>query len=100
MKKLPEFLKKYFWDTEFEDIDPEENKIYILKRILNHGDKQAVDWMLKKFKKSEIINVLSNFRGHSRKSANFWALLLDVPRKEVLCLKKRSPREQKKIWPY
>lgn len=100
MKKLPKFLKKYFWDTEFKKIDLQKRKVYVLKRILEYGDERSVAWMWKNFQKSEIINVLSNYRGYSQKSANFWALLLDIPQEEVICLKKPSSKEQKKIWHY
>lgn len=100
MKKLPESLKKYFWDVEFEKIVLEKRRVYVLRRILEYGDEEAVSWMWKNFKKSEIKNVLSNYRGYSQKSANFWALLLNVPSEEVLCLKKHSSRDRKRIWPY
>ncbi len=100
MKELPKFLKSYFWDTEFKGIDPKENKTYILKRILNYGDEIAVNWMLNNFKKAEIKKALSNFRGYSQKSANYWGLVLGVPRKEVSCLKKRSLRELRTFWPH
>ena len=100
MKELPGFLKTYFWDTDFKEIDPKENSVYILKRILNYGDEKAVHWMLDNFKKSEIKNALSDFRGYSRKSANYWALVLEAPRKEVACLKKRSSGEPRIFWPH
>ncbi|MCD5390425.1 hypothetical protein LR007_00950 [candidate division NPL-UPA2 bacterium] len=100
MRKLPKFLEKYFWDVEFEKIILEKRMVYVLRRILEYGDEEAVAWMWKNFRKSEIKNALSNFRGYSQKSANFWALLLDLPREEVLCLKSPSSKEQKKIWPY
>jgi hypothetical protein len=100
MEKLPEFLKKYFWDVQFDDVDLQKRRVYVLRRILEYGDEKAVAWMWKNYKKSEIKNVLINYRGYSQKSANFWALLLGVPREEVLCLKKPSLKGQKKIWPY
>lgn len=100
MKKLPRFLKKYFWDVEFKKIDPKKSKIYVLRRILDYGDEKAVTWMYKNFKKSEMKNALSNFRGYSQKSANYWALILDIPKEDVLCLKKRSLRERRIFWPY
>lgn len=100
MKKPPIFLKKYFWEVEFEKINPQKSKIYILRRILEYGDEKAVNWMRKNFKTSEIKNALVNYRGYSLKSANFWSIILDIPRKEVLCLKKLSQSSQKKIWPY
>lgn len=100
MKKLPNFLKKYFWEVEFEKINLQKSKIYILRRILEYGDEKAVIWMRKNFKMSEIKNALSNFRGYSQKTANFWSIILNIPRKEVLCLKKLSQKAQKKIWHY
>lgn len=100
MKVLPKFLKGYFWDVEFKKIDPEKNRLYILRRILNYGDEKAVNWMHKNFESLEIKNTLSNFRGYSRKSVNYWALVLGVPREKVLCLKKRSLKEPRTFWPY
>ncbi|MBN1445183.1 MAG: hypothetical protein JW957_03645 [Candidatus Omnitrophica bacterium] len=100
MKKLPSFLKKYFWDVSFEKIDLQKNREYVLKRILDYGDERAVAWMYRNFKKSEIKKTLSEFRGYSQKSANYWALMLNVPREEVLCLKKRSSKEQRTFWPH
>ena len=100
MKSLPKFLKKYFWDVEPEKINLKKNKVYVLRRILNYGDGKAVAWMYNNFKKSEIKNILCGFRGYSQKSANYWALILDIPREKVLCLKKRSSKELKTLWPY
>ncbi len=74
--------------------------MYILRRILDYGDEKAVAWMGRNFKKSEIKDGLANFRGYSQKSANYWALMLDMPREEVLCLKKRSLKEPGTFWPY
>ena len=38
MSGLPEFLKKYFWDTEFEKIILEDRRVYVLRRILEYGE--------------------------------------------------------------
>ena len=100
MRKLPAFLKEYFWDVDFRKLDLEKDRIYILKRILDFGDERAVTWMFKNFKKSEMRNFLINFRDCSTKSANYWALILGLPRNEVLCLKERSSRAEKTSWPY
>jgi hypothetical protein len=100
VKKLPKFLEKYFWDAGFKNIDLQKRRVYIIRRILEYGDERAVAWMWRNFKKSEIKNVLTNYRGYTQKSANFWALLLGIPKEEVLCLKKPSSEGQKKIWPY
>ncbi|MFH1452553.1 MAG: hypothetical protein ABIH00_01070 [Armatimonadota bacterium] len=88
MKKLPDFLKKYFWEVEFDKIELQKSRVYILRRLLEYGDEEAVNWMWENFELSEIKNAVSNFRGYSKKSANFWSIILNIPREEVLCLKK------------
>ncbi len=100
MNRLPSGLKKYFWDVDFTELRPQGRQVYIIKRILEYGDERAVEWMFKNFKKSEIKNALCNFRGYSQKSANFWAFILDIPKEEVLCLKMRSSKALKTLWPY
>ena len=100
MKRLPLSLKKYFWDVKFEDIDLDKRRVYILKRILEYGDKEAVHWMWKNFKKSEIKYALTNFRGYSQKSANFWAFILGVKKEDVKCLSRSFRETQKLFWPY
>lgn len=39
-KKLPEFLREYFWDVDFEGIDLEKDRVYVLRRILEYGDER------------------------------------------------------------
>lgn len=98
--RLPKFLKKYFWEVDFSRIDCAQRKKYVLKRILEYGDQRAVKWMLSHFDKKLIKSLLMNCRGLSRKSANFWALIFNVPKKEVLCLKRFSSPEPKTAWKY
>lgn len=100
MKKLPGFLKKYFWDVDFGKADLQKHRLDIIRRILNYGDEKAVTWMYKNFKTREMKFALSHLRGYSQKSANYWAFVLGLPKEEVLCLKKRSSSQQKTIWLY
>ncbi|MEK7376037.1 MAG: hypothetical protein AABZ57_02555 [Candidatus Margulisiibacteriota bacterium] len=100
MKKLPGFLKKYFWDVDYKKMNINNRKIFILKRMLEYGDEKAVEWMRKNFRKSEIRYVLCNFRGYSSKSANFWSIMLGVNKEKVKCLNKSFLEIQKKFWPY
>jgi hypothetical protein len=99
-KKIPKFLEKYFWDTDCRAISLDVNRQYILKKILEYGDEKAVAWMRKHFKAAEIKKNLACCRGYSAKSANYWALVYDIPKDEVLCLKKRWSRAPKTFWPH
>lgn len=70
-------MKKYFRDTDFDELDIKKHKKYILERILDIGNNQAVDWMQKNFSKDEILEVLKSSRRISKKSLNFWNLVLN-----------------------
>ena len=37
MLKIPKKFEPCFWDTEFEKLDTEENKYYIISRLYNRG---------------------------------------------------------------
>ena len=100
MKKLPKFLKKYFWDTDFNKLDKKTYSVFIIERILEHGDQGAVKWLFKYFKKSDFREVLEKRRNTSPLSANYWALILGIPRNKILCLQKQSQNKLQKTWPY
>ena len=100
MRKLPIFLKKYFWDVDFEKIDLGKRRVYVLRRILDYGDETAISWMRKNFTEADVKNILYNYRGLSLKSANFWAVITDVKKEDVKCLKRRLSKELMTAWPY
>lgn len=70
-------IKKYFWDADFELLNPEENKKYILERILEMGDENAVNWAFKTYSKKDILETIKNNRKISKKSFNFWNFVLN-----------------------
>ena len=100
MKRPPKFLRKYFWDVDFGEIDLKTHYQDILVRILEYGDEKAIDWMKRNFTKDDIANVLFRLRGVSPKSANFWALIFGIDRRKVLCLQKHYLEIRNKHWPY
>jgi hypothetical protein len=100
MAKLPDFAKKYFWETDFNELDSEKNPEYIIGRILEYGDIEAARWMLEVFDRNLIRGLLSKKRGFSRVSANFWRIFFDLNEKDVLCLRKSYSKNQKTHWPY
>ncbi len=100
MKKIPKFLEKYFWEIGPQNLDIQKSRVYVLRRILEYGDEKAVAWLWRNFKKSEIRDFLINYRGISAKSANYWAIVLNLPRKKVRCLNRSLAKKQKTIWPY
>ena len=97
---LPTFLKRYFWDTDFDQLDPQIHFHEVVGRILEYGNEEAIRWMKGNYSKGEIAEVLYRYRSVSPKSANFWAILLDLPREKILCLQKPYRETQRRHWPY
>jgi len=97
---LPKFLQSCFWDIDFDKLNPQKYPYFVIERILEYGKKKDVDWLAKNFPKNTIKETIISSRSLSLKSANFWALVLNLDRNKVLCLKKSSAKKQSKIWPH
>lgn len=98
-KKLPKFLKKYFWDVDFEKMELPRSRVFVLRRLMEYGDKKAVAWMKGIFSRDEIAELLSYAR-IDPKSGNFWAVVFDIERKDVLCLQRHYLEIRRRHWPY
>lgn len=92
--QVPEFLRSYFWDVDFDLLDFKKSKIFILKRVLDRGNTKALSWIRKNYTNQEIKKLLLNTRDLSPKTANFWADYLKIDHKKVPCLQKPYSRIQ------
>ncbi|MBI2268042.1 MAG: hypothetical protein HYU80_01180 [Candidatus Blackburnbacteria bacterium] len=90
--KPPEEFRKYFWDVDFEKLNLEHSKVFILKRLLDRGDTKAVIWLRQHYTADDIKNLLLTTRDLSAKTANFWANYLKLDHKKVPCLQKPYSR--------
>ncbi len=100
MQKLPGFLKEYFWDVDFEKINQEKSKLYVIARLLDRGNDRAIKWLFKTYNKDSIKDVITNRRGFSARKANFWAEILDIDKRKVVCLQEPYRRMRQELWPY
>ncbi len=98
--KLPNAFKKYFWDVDFNKIDSQKNAIYVIVRLLERGNAKVISWLVKNYPKRLIREVIMNRRGLSPKTAVFWALLLDIDQRRVVCLQKPYLKMRQELWPY
>jgi hypothetical protein len=87
---IPLHLHSLFWDVNPEDFDPQVFPTYTIGRILEYGDRDAIEWMNGSFTKAQIAVVIRTERRLSRRSANFWALVYDLSPNEVAALKLAS----------
>ena len=100
MKKLPDALKKCFWDIDFLKLNPKTHSYFIIERILEHGDKKAISWMKKNYNQKRIENVLSSSKNLSLKSANFWKTIFNLDKSKILCLRKSFRKKLNLLWKY
>jgi hypothetical protein len=93
--RLPPSTHRYFWDIDPTTLVVGEYPVYVTERLLEYGDLEAVHWLLRRFSRNEIVNVLRHTRRVSPFSANFWALYFDLDREEVRCLSKQFQSERR-----
>jgi len=100
MKKIPKEWHKYFWEVEPEKVDLDEHAYYIMGRVLEYGDKEAVklvreiygDRQIKKFLLSTSSRVLSN------RTMRHWQNLLKLGPEQ--CEKISLLRSKNPTWNY
>lgn len=78
--KIKNKLKGILSSYDIEKISFKRDKRLIIESVLNHGGDEEVEWVLKNYKRREIIAVLKNpSRGFwNRKSLNFWLSIFNV----------------------
>ena len=86
--QLPESLRPYFWDIEFEELKTKKHAFLVIKRVLDRGNLRDIRWLVKTYGKDEIKKVVSKTKDLARPTGNFWADLLDLSKKQVACLQK------------
>jgi hypothetical protein len=100
MAKIPKEWHQYFWEAKPEKVDLEKHAWYIMGRVLEWGNLDAVrklrryygDARLKEFLLSTNSRVLGN------KTMRFWQVVLKLSPKE--CERISSIRGKNRLWPY
>lgn len=87
MNQMPKYVQHLFWDINVETFNPLDYPEYTISRVLEFGDEEAATWMKELFSESEIKKVIKSDKKLSPKSANFWAIMFDIPLGEINALK-------------
>lgn len=99
-KKVPAEFKCYFWDVDFESLNPTKKSIFVINRLLDKGDVKATKWIRQNFPEELIEKSLTQLRDFSPKSATFWATVYKIPLEKVKCLQEPYLSTQRKLWPF
>lgn len=76
-KHLPKKLKILFWDFNLEQINISQHKAFIIERLLEKGDFEAVKWIFQNLPKQEVETVILKSPNISQKTRNFWQIVLN-----------------------
>ncbi|MDO9534072.1 MAG: hypothetical protein Q7J85_01790 [Bacillota bacterium] len=95
---LPAFLHRYFWDHPANQVNEETHNFFIIERLLEVGNDEAICWILRRYSHQEITEVVKNSRSLSRKTANFWKNYFRLDKEEIICLQTSSRESESIYW--
>lgn len=84
-------LQPLFWDTNPNRLDLEADAFYIIERLLEWGNEDAIHWLLGQYRTEKIKEVVRLSRQLSRKTATYWSFILHIPIEECRCLNSAYP---------
>lgn len=90
MKLIEHLQQSLFWDVDIKEIDPDEDSRFIIGRVLDFGDIDDFKAIENYYGKDKIKESAKKHVFANPESANFWALILSIPSKQLKCTRKPS----------
>lgn len=75
---IPERFRSLFWDTGIDKIHLNRNARYIIEKVLEFGNLESLEWLLRVYNVQKIIDVIHSSRDLTDKSRNFWKIWFEV----------------------
>ena len=74
--QVPRSLRRFFWDARLSDLSVDRHRDFILGRLLEFGDRQALRWLSHTFPRRAIVDFLSEYGPAllSKRAWVFWSL--------------------------
>jgi hypothetical protein len=99
-KRIPKYLHRFFWDVDVKKLNPQKYPYFVINRLLEKGNIEAVRFVLKNFPKEKIIETFKKIRDFNKKTAYFWSLFLKIPQRKIKCLEPSYLKMRMMHWPY
>lgn len=81
--KLPEKFRVIFWDTDFDKLDLEANKYFIIARLYTKGNFDAIDWVHQTYTEKDIKETAKTRRSLDPIVANYLRKKYDLDKDEM-----------------
>lgn len=74
--QLPEFLRPYFWDTDFDRLDPVAHARFIAERLMEKTTPETFRWLMAQYSPAVRRDIAEQSRRLPMRDRNFWRLYL------------------------
>lgn len=75
-RTLPEALRPYFWDTDFDKLDMLAHRRFIAERLLEKTTPDSFRFLIESFGRSELLKIAEGSRWLHDRDRDFWRLYL------------------------
>jgi len=89
-ERTQEIVKSCLWGSDLKSLDLEADKFLIAERLLEHGGDRQVKFILDNYSRKNIVQVIKESSYLSRKTVNYWCLVLNIKKEETRCYTKPS----------
>lgn len=96
---LPCKIRKFFWEYSEIEIDIQKNWFFIIERLLEYGDIEAVKWVFGQFDQNQLVEVVKSTRNLSQKTVSMWQNYFNLPKEEIRCMNLSCQKKDMPFWP-
>ncbi len=65
--KIPRSLKPFFWDVDFEALSVRNSSHFIIGRLVEHGDDEALPFLMRTYSRDELRETVKTSRSISKR---------------------------------
>ena len=94
---IPASIAPYLWDTPIDDLSYDKHYAFIIERVLEYGDMEALIWLNETFDIGKIKEVLCTSKRISARTGNFYARIYQVDHTDLTCLQKPYIQKQNRF---
>ena len=82
---IPESLRSFFWDVDFDELSWAQSANFITRRILQRGDWSSILWLRKQWGDASLRNWIEKQQGAglSPRQMRFWETVLNLEPQKV-----------------
>jgi hypothetical protein len=83
--QVPSSLRSLFWDCDFAQLDWQQHRDFIIRRVLAEGSWDAICWLRARLGDPLLREWIERHQGRSLspQQLRFWELILELPREAV-----------------